>query len=198
MKYLRHTALVGTLFLAACSGNTVKTSLGLDRAAPDEFRVVSRPPLSVPPQFELRPPATTDDPNRQAASQQAEALMTGNGNGSLDANTAVVPVTMASADASAANASESAFLRDAGADKADPKIRETLVGEQVSRQQQQQDSSWVDSLTTNPPKKDPIVNPKQEAARIKTDEAEGKPVTEGDTPTVKPQDTGILGNILGN
>ena len=42
------------LSLAACGG--VADTLGLGRNPPDEFAVVDRPPLSLPPDFELRPP----------------------------------------------------------------------------------------------------------------------------------------------
>ena len=41
--------------VVSCSGN-VQDSLGLRRSAPNEFRVVSNPPLSLPPEFSLRPP----------------------------------------------------------------------------------------------------------------------------------------------
>src|SRR5690625_1857234 len=44
------------LALSAC-GDNVRRSLGLTKQSPDEFRVVSRAPLSVPPSFNLRPPA---------------------------------------------------------------------------------------------------------------------------------------------
>lgn len=43
------------LSLAAC-GNSIKEEVGLRRTAPDEFAVVTRAPLSVPPDYTLRPP----------------------------------------------------------------------------------------------------------------------------------------------
>lgn len=53
---LLYTALL-TLTLAACSGgNNVREKLGLQPTPPDEFSVVSRAPLSVPPDYTLRPP----------------------------------------------------------------------------------------------------------------------------------------------
>lgn len=39
--------------LSACSG--VKKKLGLENSAPDEFLVTSRAPLSLPPEYDLRP-----------------------------------------------------------------------------------------------------------------------------------------------
>lgn len=41
--------------LAGCSEGT-KEKLGMRRTAPDEFAVVTRAPLSVPPDYTLRPP----------------------------------------------------------------------------------------------------------------------------------------------
>ena len=42
------------LALTACEG--VKKQFGLAKQSPDEFRVVARAPLSLPPDFTLRPP----------------------------------------------------------------------------------------------------------------------------------------------
>ena len=37
--------------------NSIRQGVGLERVTPDEFRVVSMAPLSVPPEYGLRPPA---------------------------------------------------------------------------------------------------------------------------------------------
>ncbi|MGZ8364444.1 MAG: DUF3035 domain-containing protein [Caulobacteraceae bacterium] len=41
--------------LAGC--NTTQKALGMGKAVPDEFRVVAKAPLVVPPEYSLRPPA---------------------------------------------------------------------------------------------------------------------------------------------
>ncbi|KPP80778.1 MAG: beta barrel protein insertion system lipoprotein component BamF [Oceanicaulis sp. HLUCCA04] len=46
-------ALVGA---SACTSG-VRQALGTERTAPDEFRVVTIAPLTVPPEYSLRPPA---------------------------------------------------------------------------------------------------------------------------------------------
>ena len=48
-------ALLCVGLLNACSDT--RAALGLDKAPPDEFAVFSRAPLSLPPDFGLRPPA---------------------------------------------------------------------------------------------------------------------------------------------
>ena len=42
--------------LVGCGG--VRDQLGLTKKPPDEFTVVSKPPLVIPPNFNLRPPLT--------------------------------------------------------------------------------------------------------------------------------------------
>jgi hypothetical protein len=42
------------LALSGCAG--FRQALGMDRVGPDEFAVESRAPLTIPPEFDLRPP----------------------------------------------------------------------------------------------------------------------------------------------
>lgn len=193
--------------LAACSSGSVKDTLGLNRAAPDEFRVVSRPPLSVPPEFNLRPPAAPGEVmNPQAADKQAESLLLGtpreNGNVFTlqpgNADTAVVPVVAAPVGKSPRETPESTFLERAGADAANPSIRQALEQDRATAMQPvEEEESWWETLSVLPPKKDPMVDAKKEAERIRQNKDEDKPITEGETPEVKGRDTGVLGRILG-
>lgn len=48
------TVLMSVSALSACS-NATKQKLGLAKQAPDEFMVMSRAPLSLPPEYDLRP-----------------------------------------------------------------------------------------------------------------------------------------------
>ncbi|KJS38300.1 MAG: hypothetical protein VR70_10355, partial [Rhodospirillaceae bacterium BRH_c57] len=59
-------ALAATL--SGCGGG-VKETLGLNRQAPDEFQVVSRPPLAIPPEFKLRPPEPGAPPTGMGTAQ---------------------------------------------------------------------------------------------------------------------------------
>jgi len=199
MKFLHYLVAASALSLSACSSNTVKDTLGLNRSTPDEFRVVSRPPLSVPPQFALRPPSTGEEsPNQQAAAKQAKSLLTGNGKAnddSTDADTAVAPVVTESTGSH--DKAEAEFLKQAGADKANPKVREVLTQEKYAVQDKQESGSWWDALDVSNEKKDPMVDAKKESERIHKTQEEGQPVTTGDTPEAKAKDTGLLGRVLG-
>lgn len=61
-------AMLAALPLAACAGNGL-----FGRGAPDEFAVARRAPLSVPPDFALRPPRP-GAPRPQEADSSTQAL----------------------------------------------------------------------------------------------------------------------------
>jgi hypothetical protein len=42
--------------LLLCGCQSLRQMVGIDRTGPDEFAVESRAPLTIPPDFELRPP----------------------------------------------------------------------------------------------------------------------------------------------
>lgn len=101
------TALVG---LSAC--NSVRGALGANRVVPDEFRVVSIAPLTVPPEYSLRPP-TPGAPRPQEldpSSSAREAL--------LGARAGVTR-----------SAAEQALVDGAGTDQADPLARYVIDDE---------------------------------------------------------------------
>jgi len=157
------------LLLSACASGSVKQTLGLDSRAPDEFRVVSRPPLSVPPQFDLRPPGvegTTNSAMRDRAQEVILGNQTPSGKGSKKTSNA-----------------DSIFLEKAGAAQADPNVKQQLAEKKIDEQLQKEEASWWDRLTPSADsKKEPIVKAEGEAERIKKNQEEGKPITEGATP----------------
>ena len=65
MKTLRVTAtlLVGAIALAGCS--SIKDTLGASKYPPDEFMVVAKTPLIIPPQYNLHPPGITNPQPRK-------------------------------------------------------------------------------------------------------------------------------------
>jgi DUF3035 family protein len=66
--------LFGALLLAGCAD--LKQMVGIDEPMPDEFAVESRAPLTIPPDFNLRPPEPgAPRPQEQSSEQQAEQIM---------------------------------------------------------------------------------------------------------------------------
>jgi hypothetical protein len=70
--------VAGLLQLGGCARGTVQDALGMSKRAPDEFAVVRRAPLIVPPDYDLRPPDPgAPRPNIGTTSDQARVAMTG-------------------------------------------------------------------------------------------------------------------------
>ena len=69
---LRGLAFGGLALLAGCSSDSLTRTFGFTRDAPDEFSVTTRAPLSMPPQFSLRPPRP-GAPRPQERSERASA-----------------------------------------------------------------------------------------------------------------------------
>src|ERR1700679_3765247 len=71
-----------------CSGdNSLTRTFGLTRDAPDEFTVVTRAPLSMPPDFTLRPPQPRAiRPQDQSDRSQAESALVRDAGGGAPAD----------------------------------------------------------------------------------------------------------------
>ncbi|MBL8644771.1 MAG: DUF3035 domain-containing protein, partial [Rhodospirillaceae bacterium] len=64
--------------LAVSGCQDTRRALGIDKSVPDEFAVVSRAPLVMPPDFNLRPPAPgAERPQEGTAADQARAILVG-------------------------------------------------------------------------------------------------------------------------
>jgi Protein of unknown function (DUF3035) len=65
---------VGGLLFSGCTD--LKRSIGLEKTSPDEFAVESRAPLTMPPDFDLRPPQPgAARPQEQSSGQQARQVI---------------------------------------------------------------------------------------------------------------------------
>jgi hypothetical protein len=151
----------------------------MGRTPPDEFAVMERPPLSMPPDYALRPPRP-GAPRPQivdTAAQAQETLFNGNG--------ATAP--------KAPSQGEQALLEAAGATKADNSIRDTVDRE--TAQKVVASPHLVDMLMGSGSDEKPAttVDASAEAARIKQDQQANKPVTNGATPVIEKQESGWLG-----
>ncbi len=76
MNGFSRIGILALLCLTACGGDA-RGVLGLEREAPDEFVVVSRPPLSVPPDFTLEAPDVNKTGPRASMSDQAREALIG-------------------------------------------------------------------------------------------------------------------------
>ena len=72
MKTVKFAALVLVSAVALSGCDNVRKSLTQTKAAPDEFSVYTRAPLTLPPDFGLRPPSEGAE-TREADNAQAQA-----------------------------------------------------------------------------------------------------------------------------
>ena len=181
------------LLLTACdTGSNIRETLGLNRNAPDEFKVVSRPPLAVPPDYALRPPrAGAPVYNSAPAHQQARAAATGMG-GALPAGvsaTAVKPVSSHSLGSTA----EASLMEKLGPASASPTSRETL------HQDHQTVKDERDSSLLGPPQPDEdkvLVDAPAEAERIKEKQQAGETVTGEDVRTREQKARSVIDQLF--
>ncbi|HEY1381988.1 MAG TPA: DUF3035 domain-containing protein [Dongiaceae bacterium] len=191
-------ALVVGLPLATggCSG--LKETLGLTKQSPDEFKVVSRAPLSMPPDYNLRPP-TPGAPRPQEGSPRDQAAAavfqySNTTSGALPAD-AIPPVGEGEAE-TAESSGESALLQSAGAAGVDPNIRQLVDSE--TAEDEASSRTLADTLTfwREPEPYGEVIDPAAEQKRLQENSALGKPVTEGETPTIVRRKKGILEGIF--
>jgi hypothetical protein len=79
----RLACVAAVSLLTACSGGSNwKQTLGIEPTSPDEFAVESRAPLTIPPDFDLRPPAPgTVRPQEVSSASKAQGIVDNAGPG---------------------------------------------------------------------------------------------------------------------
>jgi hypothetical protein len=98
------SALIAAVGLAGCQ--STRNALGMSKVTPDEFRVVTKAPLVVPPDYALRPPA----PGKPRPQE-------------LQPESAARNALLGQREGEARTDGEKLLVAKAGADKADPLIR---------------------------------------------------------------------------
>lgn len=175
-------SLALALALSAC-GNT-KQVLGLDRQAPDEFTVVSRAPLAIPPQFSLRPPEPgAPRPQEGTAEMQARRALTGQQVQQAYLNAGLSP-------------GEATLLSKTGAVQAPDDIRQVVNREASTLADEQRGLTerlvfWREAT---PP--GDVVDPDAEQRRIRENQALGEPVTRGETPKIERREKAFLEGLF--
>jgi Protein of unknown function (DUF3035) len=161
------------LVLAGCSRDSLQRSFGLVRDAPDEFVVTTRAPLSVPPDFALRPPMPgAPRPQEQSATASAEATL--------------APQTALTPDAGAVDSAGQQALLAAAGPPAPAGIRQ-MVNTEAAREASS--ASLTDRLMfwRSPQPAGVVVDPQKEAQRLRDDAALGLSPETGNTPVLKPK-----------
>ncbi len=115
---IRAAVLVG-VGLALCGCDTIRSAAGMGKSAPNEFAVLTKAPLVVPPDYNLKPPRPGAAPTNQVKpTDAAQTALYGSD-----------PATIASSIPGDASEGEKLLLAYAGIANADPEIRQNLASD---------------------------------------------------------------------
>ena len=175
MRPLRLASLAAALALTACGGDELTRTFGLTRDAPDEFQVTTRAPLSMPPDFALRPPQPgARRPQELSMRQQAEAAL-------------VPDAVNQSAGRTPLSPGEQSLVQSSGR-AAPANIRAEVDNDTASTS----DRSFTDRLMfwRSTPPQGTVVDPVREAQRLRQNAALGQATENGDTPIIQRRQPG--------
>jgi len=176
-------AVSALLPLAAGGCSDIRSAMGLEKNAPDEFNVVSRAPLSLPPDYNLRPPREGGDyiTERDTRARARQAVFGGQ------------QETDPYANDPNKSPGEAALLTRAGAGTVDPDIRRRVKQETESIANE--DEGFVEQLIFWRKKGDEadVVNAGEEDQRLREARALGETPSSGSGGAPYGQATGGYG-----
>lgn len=172
--------LVATIVLLnGCTGSDSNV-FGEEKRAPDEFAVYSRAPLSLPPDFGLRPPkpGATRPQTVMPRNEAKEALLS---------NSATKPANASELTEADLSPGVRALLASTGADRATPDIR-TLVNSETAVLSGGNEEGLAESILfwrKNQGLKGAVIDPAVEERRMRQKNAEGDAIEEDPTPKIE-------------
>jgi len=178
MKRIPVIMTIGAIsVLSACSAT--QEQFDFSNKAPDEFAVVKRAPLELPPNYDLRPPRPGEArPQESTAKDEAKSAIFG------------TPTQAAPKQAPAPTVlseGEAILLQKTGVDANAPDIRAVIDQETkvISEEKKPTINRILGGITGK--KYDApasVVDPTAEAARIKENMSNERVITTGETPTI--------------
>ena len=190
MKRMRWIVLTAAVAVVVSGCSDTKEFLGQGKRPPDEFAVYSRAPLSLPPDYALRPPAPgTARPQNVMPRDTAKQALLGE---QFNTQAGGAP----SVDVVGVSPGTQVLLERTGALDADPEIRTQVNSETTILAEE--DQSFTERLMFwgNPTEYGTVVDPVQEARRIHENQALGQPITDGETPTIERKRRALLEGIF--
>lgn len=170
------------MLLGGCSG--AKRAFGIQKVAPDEFTIVTKAPLVVPPDFSLRPPRPgAPSPIFMQPGGQAEYAMFGR-EGQM------------SNSSQGYTGGEINLLETSGATTADPKIRQLVNAETASLIEKSHSITEDILFWQEPPLPGEVVDPVVEKRRLEENAKAGKKPGEGALKQEKPRKKGLLEGLF--
>lgn len=188
MNRLTVTCCCLALVVALSGCENTRRALGMEKQAPDEFAVVTRAPLTIPPDFGLRPPVPgAKRPQENSSREQARQILLGR-TVSANASGSRPSVKMSSG--------ESAILKRAGALNPDPGIRQTVNRE--SKAIANADEGLLKKIIfwQDAPLPGVVVDAGKETRRLREASALGDAPNKGEVPVIKRKERGLLEGIF--
>jgi hypothetical protein len=178
--------VLATVTLGGCSA--FENLGGGKKYSPDEFKIVSHSPLTMPPNAELRPPRPGEPrPQETSTADQAREA--------LSPTLAARNVAPDAKVARSGDTSEQALIAKAGAGGIDPNIRATVNRD--TRVLDDSNKGFIDSLIfwRDAPVTGTVVDPGKEQQRLRDAQATGQPST-APTPKIVRRERGLLEGIF--
>jgi len=175
--------LAALLTVSSCS--SVRKTLTQTKAAPDEFAVYTRAPLTIPRDYGLRPPTGSGQETASAARNSQDAARR-----VLLQNSATQKIQI-----QAATPGTRALLARAGVQNAEADIRQ-LVNNETTSYAEADKSLMEKMMFWSKSTPGTVVDPKQETKRIQENQALGQPVNQGSTKMISPKPKAPLDGIF--
>ncbi len=171
MEQCLRLALLAGAAVALVGCDSIRDAAGVTKTPPDEFAVVTKAPLVIPPDFNLRPPKPGAAPtNQSSATDSAQAALYGQDD----------PSAIAAALPNTYSPGEKALLASSGAANADHGIR-TQIAADAKAMATANDSFTDQLLFQSGPKPDTgqPVNADAEHDRLVAEKSNGQTPVEG-------------------
>lgn len=182
-RWLPVLAAGSLVTLSGCGESGLARTFGLVRDAPDEFTVTTQAPLSMPPDFNLRPPRPgIPRPQQRPEREQAEE--------------ALVPQLALTGPATGApSLGQTALLEESGP-AVSPDVRQRV---DQDAKLEQASESFLDRVLTwrKEDTRNIEVDPVAENQRLRQNAALGRTNDEGVTPTIAPKREGWFQKMFG-
>jgi hypothetical protein len=171
----------------------LRDALGQTKDPPDEFQVVARAPLALPPNYDLRPPRPgAPRPQERSTTDAAAERILGRRARATATSTNAVPA----APVVVSSAGEAKFRQQLGLDQAESDIR--TVVDQETADYVYETRYPIDRLLfwKDDPAPGILLNATKEQQRLQENAALGRKPNEGDVPTIERKRGGLLQGIF--
>jgi hypothetical protein len=187
---LTPVALIAIVPLALGGCSAFENIGGGKKVSPDEFKIVSHSPLTMPPNAELRPPRPGEPrPQEVTPADQAKEALSPTLAGRVQDRVSGKP------QQGPGDASEQALVSKASAGGIDPNIRGVVNKD--TKTLADSNKTFIDSLIfwQEKPPSGTIIDPTKEQQRIRDAQASGQP-SNAPTPTIERRKRGLLEGIF--